>query len=683
MRFPLLAAIVLIGAASFVPPDAVVVMKLPDQSYLHMLPMPMGRLDGAVKGTAKFDDSGTRAVFVATFPGATLAGNWRSLDPQQAFELDASRRTLTQLSSSGKVLAVAWVRYDRVAVTDEGGRHILSVAPRASTGIPSLRMTDSSASGSSFVAQGGDGRFTVTKSSSGRYAIEQVGARALRFEGIARNGAYALVGDFLVWVDRSRDGGPQIARAGNDDFAPPSFAGSALGNAVVPIIPLGHSVYQGAYRNGTAYFAFTYGVRRIVAQTSDFINYTYPLVPNDLSYTVGDGFGADANGDMYFGRPESDEVTFWRARRWVHEPLHFPDDRDSVRALDAAMQRVAPADPLYPPLRPDEDALDTALLQWRLYPVGDAVGERWIASYLGRVLVSDARGNFHFVGSPQFPFAVLGRTDDGRLWGASPLARGFSQGHLRDTASALWWTRDGLAWLQAGQVPGDAGAIGLDHRRLWIALTHPWMGRASIAVMRLGDTSAATTGGTYRGEQLFFAGLPGGFSLVWGATPGRRLGSDQGPLSAYRIDPDLLFGDAGDGRNVFAKQIEQPLSDPSLPSPAFPVQDGLALLAPSLSELALLEDASRPILVTNISGAQADPRRIIVLAPDQARVMDIKYAGVAYPRAVVIASLQGNDAKVVRSLQRGPLDFAGSVERWSKSSGTWRQLEMTRFGSQR
>lgn len=685
MRFPFrlvrvaLVWLVLTGSSSTVPPSASYTAQLPDGAHLHMLALPLGRLDGTIQGGAAFDGSGMRAAFLATFPGATLTGDWRSLDPVQAFVLDASRRTLTQLTIDGQARAIRWTSEQTVSVQDGDRRNQFAIARPAPVSPPELRMSDAtSAPNATIIAQGGDGRFFVAKTDAGHYVVHQIGARTLRNEGTAGNGAFALVGDFLVWVDRSKGSGGEIARQGAADVAPPSFAGSAYGDVISPIAPLGHAVYQGAYRNGMVYFGFTNGVRRIVAQTSDLLNYSFPAVPNDLSYTVGDGFGAGAGNQLYFARPESNDLRFWHDGKYVRQTLSVPSAQGSETQLEYAMQRIAPGDPLWPPLRPDEDALDAAVLQWRVYPVGDSVGDEWIASYLGRLLLGDAKGVFRFVGTPQFPFALLGRTDDGRIWGASPQIRLFAGPEFADAASTLWWSRDGVAWLQAAVVPGDAGAVGLDHRRVWIAYTHPWLSRAEIWLMRLGDASGAVTGGTYGGEQLFFASLSSGFSLIWGATPGRRLNSDEGPLSAYRIDPEALFIRAGT-YNVFQQQILDPNSDPSLSAASFSAHDATALAQPTLDALAALPNAMHATLATNIDAVQVDATRVTVMSLDQERAFEIKYAGKPYPLAIVRAVVTGDAALVTRSLARGPLMQSGSTERWSRANGEWQRTAMRRW----
>ena len=664
------------GAPQTVPPRGSVSVSLPNHAYLHMLLMPFGRLDATIKGRVAFDGRGTRLVFIAVFPGATLDGDWRTLDPAQAFVLDTGRRTLRQLTIDGQARAVRWDGPKTVVVTDGERVNRFAVGPSGAA-LPTLRMADPDQNlQTTVIAQGGDGRFLVAQTAGGRYAVEQVGARTLRSHGVAQSGAYAIVGGFVAWADTSANTGPDISREGPTDAAPPSFSGSAYGDAIAPIVPLGHAVYQGAYRNGLAYFAFTYGVRRIVAQTSDLVNYAFPQVPTDLSTTVGDGVGADASGNLYFARPESDELTYWKNGKYVHEPLTLPSQTGSEASLEWAMQRIAPGDPLWPALRPDTDALDAALLQWRLYPVGDALGERWIASYLGRIMIGNATGRFRFISAPQSPFAVLGRTDDGRLWGASPQFRYFSQSVFSDASSTVWWTRDGVAWLLAGSVPGDAGAVGLDHGRVWIALTHPWLGRAEIFAMPLGQRSAAITGGTYAGEQLFFASLSSDFYMVWGATPGRRLNSDQGPLSAFRIDRATLDENAGNGLNAFAQDFYAPADDRSLPAPSYDVHDGLAFVEPTLDAIAALPPAAHATLVTDVDALNLDPSRITVMSFEQERAFEIKYALRPYPLATVRVVENGDSALVVRQLATGPLALAVSRERWTRAGGRWtRQSE--------
>ncbi|MBV8671005.1 MAG: hypothetical protein JO098_04485 [Candidatus Eremiobacteraeota bacterium] len=676
LKLVLLAVLMLLTSSmpSAVPPPSGVTVALPGHAYLHMLALPLGRLEGTIRGAVAFDRSGTRAAFIAVFPGATLSGDWRTLDPVQAFVVDAGRRTLTQLTIDGAARAVSW-ESDRTVVVWDGDRKNRFAVDPASIGPPPLRMTDPDRmTAASVVAEGGDGRFLVAETAGGRYAVEQVGARTLRSHGTADNGAYAVVGSFLAWADTTAKAGADISHQGATDLAPPSFSGSAYGDAIAPILPLGHAVYQGAYRNGTAYFAFTYGVRRIVAQTNDLLTYSFPRVPPDLSYSVGDAVGADPNGQLYFGRPESDEVTFWRGGRYQQAALSFPSQAGSESALEWAMQRVAPGDPLWPALRPDEDALDNALLQWRMYPVGDAIGERWIASYLGRVMIGDASGRFRFTGAPQSPFAVLGRTDDGRLWGASPQFRYFSQSIFSDASSTLWWSRDGKGWLLAGTVPGDAGAVGLDHRRVWVALTHPWLGRSAIFVMPLGSTGAAITGGSYDGEQLFFAALPVGFYLVWGATPGKRQNGDQGTLSAYRIDESVLYGDAGSGLNAFGQGIYAPAGDATLGPPAYDVRDGLAFVQPSLDTIAALPAAAHATLVTNVDAVTVDPSRTTLMSFPQEHAFEIKYAMRPFPLASVRVIENGDAALVVRAFATGPLAMRVAREHWQEVGGHWQRI---------
>lgn len=523
--------------AAVIPPDATVVVALPQGAYVHFLLLPLGRLDGVLRGRVACEPHGSRAAFTAVFPGATLDGDWSRLNPAQAFVFDPGARTLTALASSGDARSARWLSQNSLELHDAAGSHVLRLASAAPFSQPPLRMAspdDVTLDG--VISQAGDGRLLLARSSAGRFAALQVGARTYRFEGVCDDGAYAFVGNYVAWSDRTSRSGQLLARAGPDAFAPPSAAGSPFGDALVEILPLGHGVYQGNYRSGAAYFTFTYGMQRIVAATRDLVSYSFPRLPAAPEFTTGDGFGADNNGYLYFARPEDDQVVFWRAGRYVRESLRFPAGNGNNAQLIQAMQVIASGDPFWPPMRPDEDALDAALLAWRIYPVGDMLGQRWIASYLGRLMLSDATGAFRYVAPPRFPFAVLGRTDDGRLWGAAPLVRAFTGRVLRDASSALWWSRDGVHWQPAAQISGDAGAVGLNHNTPWVALTQPSAGPAAIAVQRLDAAASSATGGTYAGEQLFFAQLERGFYLVWGVTPGRRLAGMQGTLSAYRIE---------------------------------------------------------------------------------------------------------------------------------------------------
>ncbi|HLW38037.1 MAG TPA: hypothetical protein VKR99_06375 [Candidatus Eremiobacteraceae bacterium] len=662
------------------PPNPTVVAGLPQHAFMHFLLMPLGGLDGALVGRAACEPHGPRAAFVAAFPGATIQGDWRSLNPSRAFLFDPGARLLTALPSTGDARRVSWTAAGTLRLLDAAGDRILHLAAATRYQLPALRMASpDTVTMTDVVAQAGDGRLLLARNSAGRFAALQVGARTFRFEGVCAAGAYAFIGGYVVWVDHSKSTAASLSRSGPDAFAAPSFAGSAYGDAITPLLPLGHAVYQGNYRSGRMYLAFTYGMQRIVAETGDLLSFSFPRLPAEPIYTVGDGLGADDNGDLYFARPEDGQVLYWRSGRYVREPLQFPAGNGNEAQLFAAMQIVAAQDPLWPPLRPDEDALDAALLNWRIYPIGDSLGERWIASYLGRLMRSDAAGHFTYLEPPRFPFALLGRSDDGRLWGAAPLARTFSDGAFSAATSALFWSRDGKRWSDAGQLPGDAGAVGLNHHTAWVALTQPWLGRPAIALLRLGDANASLTAGTYAGEQLFFAALPSGFYLVWGATPGRRLDAQQGPLSAYKVDAALLAADAGSGANPFTTQLLQPARDPSLPPAQFMIADGDAILQPTLHWLQSVSAGRHATLVTNVGGSAADPARISVLSPEQERAYAIKYAGRCYPFASVLVTLDQQGALVRRVLMRGPLSLDESVERWTKNdAGEW-----TLAGSQR
>jgi hypothetical protein len=654
-------------------PKPDVALALRDGRFLHLVPLPLGELAGVVVGDAHFDASGTRALVIATFPGAGVHGDWRSANPTQAFLVDAQRRSITQLTVDGRAASVAWVGSAQVSVRESGSGATSIIVPDAQHGaLPPGRWIagDEIPSGSSFVSGKSTDRMAVYKTHDGRYVVVQIGARRFRVAGTAHNGAYAIVGSYLAWIDGQRHIAQQLARFGPDNAEPLRFEGSAYGDALAPIVPLGSPVYQAAYRNGVAYFAFAHGVERIVASTSDLVNYRYPQLPHEPVFTVGDGLGASPDGALYFFRPEEDVMLFTLAGRYVRAPMTGLDAARDPAPLLAAMHGLGVGSTA---ISPASDALDAALLQWRFYPVGDASGERWIASHLGRLLAGDRNGHFSPVRQPAFPFAVLGRTDDGRLWGASPSAR--SPSNLAE-ASVLWSSRDGVTWRFAAGFAGGPGAVGTHGGDAWVALTQRRFGLPAIFLARLDPGTAPTllpTAGTYAGEQLAFADLPGGFYLLWGSTPGRRLAGDGGPLCAFRIDASLLANDGDPGGNLFMTQRLQPDSDPSLPGPGGRTVDAPALLEPTLALARSLPADGRLTVRTNIALATAQPQSVTLMGLDQERAFELKYAGRPYPLATVIAQVQGDTASVSRSVEYGPLHATGTGERWLKDAdGTWR-----------
>jgi len=670
------------GSATVTP---LVTVRLSDGSYLHMSPLPLGRINGVVQGAARFDSSGSRAVFVAAFPGTALGGDWRAANPTQAFLLDVERRSLTQLTADGLATSARWVSATRVAVDDGGVSRSIDVASKAS-GTASVERPIPFAAGVRThrydpVADAGDAdvtpqklyRVAVMRRAAGSYAITQVGAQYLHASGAAPNGAFVLLGDYVAWVDQSAKSGFTLSRQGPDAGAAPDFSNSAYGAALVPILPLGHFVYQGAYRNGAAYFAFTYGVNRIVAVTRDLLSYSFLQLPADPAFTIGDGLGAGGDGAPYFASSEDGRLQYWRNGRYVTRHMQFPNGAGNARPLFRALAAIGSGERQLPAVHPDQDSLDAALLEWRIYPIGDDTGSAWIASYLGHAFVADASLQFHKT-EPAFPFAVLGRTDDGRLWGASPLTRTIAAGVVIEASSQVWSTRDGKRWQREARLDGDAGAIGLDHRAAWAALTRSWLGHPMIALAPLDSAqpASALTGASYAGEQLLFATLPAGFYLVWGATPGTRLSMDEGPLCAFRIDRGALFDSDARGFNVYTHERLDPSSDPSLP-PAHLVVREDAFAAPTLDELAGSATRRHLTLVSNVAIGGLDPLRVTLVSPAQERASEIKYGERPFPLASVIADVRGVAAKVSRSFRDGPLHAHGSLEHWLRdASGTWR-----------
>ncbi|MBC5826806.1 MAG: hypothetical protein GIW99_03850, partial [Candidatus Eremiobacteraeota bacterium] len=585
------------------PPDARVSVRLTGGWRLHLLPLPLGRMSGVVRGKAFFDATGTRVLFIGVFPGSTVGGDWRRMQPSEAFFLDMGRRRLTQLTDGASAFAIRWAGNNGASISEADGEVQLSVPAPMLTSSPAGRLSASDESAAARVSPADLEQVAVRRRADGRFAIIEAGNR-FPLEGLAPNGSYAVTGSFVAWVDRSADSGRPIERAGPDDTAPPSFAGSVYGDALTSINPLGHFVYQGAYRNGVAYFPYSSGLGRAVAETADFQSYSYAAIPSDIGYSTGDGFGAGPDGSQYFAWPEGGTLAYLRRGRYVRRTTHMPDGARSQGPLWSAMSRLARAEDEWPPLHPAQDALDAALLSWRVYPVGDALGQRWIASFLGRAYTGGDDGIFRAAPAPAFPFAVLGRTDDGRLWGAAPATRTVSHGIVSSSSSILWSSRDAEHWRAQSTLEGDAGAVGLHHGDVWVALTRSWRGRPTIALARLANnagaqTQSALTAATYDGEGLFFADLRAGFFLVLGATPGWRLASEGGPLSAFRIDPAVLFAKEH-GVNDYMRQRDDVAADPSLPSAPPALSGAAAILRPTL---ALLGNAAgvRPTLVTNIA----------------------------------------------------------------------------------
>ena len=652
-----------VAAAGLPKPDVAIALR--DGRFLHLAPLPFGSLAGAVVGSVAFDASGTRAVARAIFPGASIAGSWRSANPTQAFLVDAQRRIVTQLTTSGAVSAISWDGPTGVRIREGATTSSVSVGDVAAGPLPAARFVKSASipPGSTFISGKSTDRLAVYKTPDGRYVVEQIGARRFRISGMSSNGAYAIIGSYLAWIDGQRHIAHQVSRLGPDNAEPLSFSGSPYGDALLPILPLGSPVYQAAYGNGVAYFAFAHGVERIVAATTDLVNFWYPKLPHEPIFTVGEGLGRSPDGALYFVRPEEDVMLFTRAGHYVRKPMTGLDAARDERPLAAAMRA---------PLRPLEDALDTALAQWRFYPVGDASGERWAASHLGRLLIGDGNGRFVPGNAPGFPFAVLGRTGDGRLWGATPGQRVRSPGVLASASSVIWWSRDAAAWHEAATIPGDAGAVGSQAGQIWIAATRRSYGRPMICVARLDRPSPELwlTAATYSGEELSFAELPSGFYLLWGATPGWRLSGAGGPLSAFRIDAHLLAQMDDKGNNPYVSQLLAPDTDPSLPDAGPLVRDADALLAPSLALAHRLAPARRLTLRTNIAPAQATAD-VTVMGFDQEAAFELKYAGTPYPLATVYATIIGDNAAVSRSLALGPLRSSGSTEKWSKDGGQW------------
>ena len=653
-----LACVAAMPKSSSAPPPIDADLRLSDGRTLHLRALPLGQLDGTIRDGVHFDASGTRAALLATFPEGAVDGDWRRSNPTQAYVADIVRRTLVALTDDGEARSIRWIDGEHVAV-DDGGvvRTILVGAagrdPRRQYQLVAMPPQPSNEP----VSSGDVFRLQVFPAGNGSYAIGQVGAVRLRTAAIAGSGQAAIVGPYFAWIDDSHGGGPSFSRAGPDDVLPPAFVGTPYGASLTPIVPLGHEVYQAAYRNGVAYFAFSFGLSRIVAATSNFISYTFAQLPAQPAFTVGDGLGAGADGILYFARPEDGTLQLWRRDRYVDYTMQFPDDVSDVARLDAAMTRIVGPTETQPPLWADSDALDAEAMEWRIYPIGDVTGQGWIASYLGRAYVAGSNRKFSEIAVPGSPFVALGRTDDGRLWGAAPMARTIQHGIIESAWSRVWSSRDGVHWNLEATVHGDAGAVGMRDGTAWIAATAFEANGPGVEVARLGgdaQPALAVTGARYAGEDLSLASLAGSLYLICGGAPGSRAMDQSGPLVALRLDTNL---------------------SPSSGSAA-PVSNISAFLAASIDEIKGASPVYEPTIVTNIRPLPSSPGVRIVSFDDERRY-EFEYAWHPYPLAAVSVSSSGDVAVVTRSLATGPLAASGRVERWKRAAdGTWRLVRV-------
>jgi hypothetical protein len=647
-------------------------LMLPTGAYFHIQSLPLGIMPGSIVGDVSFDSSGSRAVFIATFPGAALFGDPERMDPSQAFLLELQTRRLTQLTSDGFAQGARWSGPNTISIRDADLVTTLTLGAEGDTlggfSLPDHRMSaDQTLVGAmSDVTPPDSDRLSIYMRSDGSYVVRQIGARR-RVEGVAAHGAFVLLGESIAWVDSSARRAPRFMRAGEIDALAPHFD-DAFGRLLTPIVPLGRAVYQGAYRDGVAYFVFAYGLTRVVAATRDFVKYSYPLRPSDPAYSVGDGFGALAGANLYFAWPEGSALTVERSGTYATVPLTLPTGYSDVQPLIAAADSKAQTD-LWPALQPDSDALDAAVLQWRVYPAGAADGAHWIASYLGRVYLGDALGQFVRATAPAFPFAVLSRSDDGTLWGASFVDTPCDRSSIACPDRALLWSsHDGTRWRVRYSLDGSPGAVGATAGDLWVAETRPVDGVPMICVAPLaGDASPTSyvTGATYAGEQLFLAALPAGTYLVWGSTPGRAAGAE-GSLSAFRLDRSLLATADDAGLNVF-RRLRRAASAQN----AFGGFGDPSMLDSTVSELQGVVGV-HAVLATDIADPIVPPGLILRTIADEKR-WETEFGARPVQLGIVSARPEGTGAIVTRAIWRGPLRGHGATELWQRdSSGVWR-----------
>jgi hypothetical protein len=679
------AVVFLLDAAppsSGIPPTADADIGLADGRTLHLRALPLGQMDGVVRDGVQFDAAASRVAFLVVFPGGSIDGDWRTTDPVQAYVADITRRTLVALTSDGRASAIVWTDAKHIAVTDAGVRRIVAVAAPAKMAATRARLSRVGGQpDGTLVSPPEMFRLNVFKAPDGSYEIGQVGAVRLRTVGIATARTLAVIGASLAWIDGSRRGGPPISRSGPDEVMPPSFPDSAYGSSLTPIDPLGHFVYQGAYRNGIAYFAFSFGLSRIVASTTDLVNFSYPVLPKQPAFTVGDGLGGGGDGILYFARPEDGTLQFWKGDHYAERTMQFPDDARDTHRLFEAMSQIARTETAMPPMRPDADALDSALLEWRIYPIGDVTGDAWIASYLGRAFVAHGDLQFKEIAPPAFPFAVLGRTDDGRIWGATPISRTVKDGWILSAMSRLYSTRDGTHWAVAATLAGDPDAVGLHEGIPWVAMSAFEQDADGVEVVRLDQLSlsaaaGAPTGAVYAGEDLLFADVATGFYLVCGGAPGTRTDDQSGPYVAVKLDASRLFARSGDVANSY---LAERLDPEGLQYPSPPSRDdasALAFFKPSTSYLAGLVLPGMPTITSNLHHAYLPQFRSLTL--DDEREFEVEYAWRPIPISNVIVQVSGDTAVVDRMVARGALSAEGWTERWKRdATGAWQFQAVT------
>jgi hypothetical protein len=641
-------------------------------AFLHLYALPLGIDPGAIVGNATFDASGTRAVFLAAFPWSAAFGDPRRMDPMQAFLVDVPRRRLTQLTVDGLVSSVRWADADSIDVRDGGDSVTYIVGPPRAAPSAAYRFSaDQSVRGDlRVVSPDSSDRLTVYRRTDGRYVVREIGARRLRGDGVSVAGHFAILGENLAWIDAQAGGFGTIDRAGASNSIPPRFD-DAFGRQLVAVHPLSSAVYQGSYRNGVAYFAFSHGLTRVVAATRDFVSYFYPPMPDDPAYSVGDGLGALEDGGLYLAWPENSQLTVRRGGRFVTLQMSFPAGYSDPKPLFSAALPLRTGDSvLWPSLQPDRNALDAAMMQWRVYPTGPGARDAWIASYLGRIYLGDTHATFVAAQPPVFPFAVLTRSDDGTLWGASSSRASIARPSSGAIAT-LWSSRDGFHWRVRYALDGSPGAVGLNDSGPWVAVTKPWLSDSMICVANLGDDAnpvSYPTGGSYDGEQIFFASLSSGLYLIWGATPGREQ-ADQGALSAFRLDAPTLSTLDVSGLNAYARvrsgSVYGDDGSATLGDPA--------MLQDTATELGSAVGDSRPVLATNVSGAQRFNTIATIRSLSGEKMWEAEFGAQPSPLGIVIATAAGDEVVVTRSVWLAPLQGHGAKERWQRdASGAWR-----------
>jgi hypothetical protein len=135
------------------------------------------------------------------------------------------------------------------------------------------------------------------------------------------------------------------------------------------------------------------------------------------------------------------------------------------------------------------------------------------------------------------------------------------------------------------------------------------------------------------------------------------------------VDEKALLTEDSLGLNAYARVRTAGAFDvggsPSLGDPV--------MLEETVRELGSASGDQRPVLATNIAGAQRFGESATVRSPAGEQVWQAEFGAQPSPLGVVIATVAGDDLIVARSVWYAPLRGRGATERWQRDvNGSWR-----------